>query len=178
MNIGFILCISGILLNALGITFDYLLLNAIGCVLTAVGSFKLGAEGHFARKIKFFSILSVPFALAAYGLTILYRTSTIDISILYVALGIVLFFYIYYTFYFTETLIDCARGINELAATRSFRGIWTLNGIVAFLFFFCYSSLKSTYLNIARAAFLLCALYYCFNIYSNSKILQVKKKND
>ena len=178
MSISFILCISGILLNALGATLDYFLLNVIGSVLTVAGSFKLGAEGHSARKIKVFSILSVPFTLAAYGLTILYRTSSIDDSILYVALGIVLFFYIYYTYYFTETLIDSAKGINELAATRTFRGTWTLNGIVAFLFFFCYSSLNSTYLNIARVIFLLSALYYCFNIYNNSKGLHIKKKND
>lgn len=178
MNIGFVLCIAGIFLNALGITFDYLLLNVVGSALTVAGSFKLGAAGHFVRKIRFYSILSVPFALAAYGLTVLYRTSAIDVSILYVALGIVLFFYIYYTYYFTETLIEGAKGINELAATRSFRGTWTLNGILAFLFFFCYSSLNGTYLNVARVIFLLSALYYCFNIYNNSKSLQIDKKND
>lgn len=173
MNIGFILCLAGILLNALGITLDFLLLNAAGSILTVIGSFQLRAGEFYSRKIKFFSVLSVPFTLTAFGLTVLYRTSTIDVSILYVALGIILFFYIYYTFYFTEALIDRAKGINELAATRSFRGIWSLNGIVAFIFFFCYSSLKSTYLNIARAAFLLCALYYCFTIYNNSKKLQM-----
>lgn len=177
MNIGFILCIAGILLNALGVTLDFLLLSAAGSVLTVIGSFQLGMEGFYSRKLKFFSILSVPFTLAAYGLTILYRTAAIDVSILSIALGAVLFFYIYYTFYFTEALIDLAKGINELAATRSFRGIWSLNGIVAFIYFFCYGSLKSTYLNIARAAFLLCALYYCFTIYNNSKRLQIKKND-
>lgn len=177
MNIGFILCVAGILLNALGITLDFLLLNAAGSILTVIGSFQFGIEGFYSRKIKLFSILSVPFTLAAYGLTVLYRTASINASVLSVALGIVLFFYIYYTFYFTESLINCAKGINELAATRSFRGIWSLNGIVAFIFFFCYGSLKSTYMNIARAAFLICALYYCFTIYSNSKRLQFKKND-
>lgn len=175
MNIALILCIGGILANALGITLDFLLLNVIGSIATVAGSLKIGATGTLSRKIKTFSILSVPFALLALGLTMLYRTSNIDSSILYVALGIVLFFYIYYTFYFTETLIDCAKGINELAATRSFRGTWTLNGVVAFLYFFCYNSLNSTYLNIARVVFLLCALYYCFTIYNNSRGLTIKK---
>lgn len=177
MNIGFILCVAGILLNAVGISLDFLLLNAAGSILTVIGSFQLGIDGFYSRKIKFFSILSVPFTIAAYGLTVIYHTAAISVSVLSVSLGIVLFFYIYYTFYFTEALINCAKGINELAATRSFRGIWSLNGIVAFIFFFCYGSLKSTYLNIARAAFLVCALYYCFTIYNNSKRLRLKKND-
>lgn len=175
MNLGLTICIAGILFNALGISFDFFLLNVIGSIITVVGSFKLGADGTLARKAKIFSVLSVPFALLSFVLAVLYQTSDIDRTILYVALGIILFFYIYYTFYFTETLITRAKGINELAATRSFRGTWTLNGIVAFAYFFCYNSLNSTFLSIAKVIFLLSSLYYCFTIYSSSKGLFLKK---
>lgn len=175
MNFGLTICIAGILLNALGITFDFFLLNVIGSIATVVGSIKLGADGASSRKIKIFSFLSVPFSLLSFGGVLLYQTSEIDRTILYVALGIVLFFYIYYTFYFTEALINHAQGVNELAATRSFRGIWTLNGIVAFVYFFCYNSLNTTFSGIAKVVFLLTALYYCFTIYSNSKGLFLKK---
>lgn len=175
MNFGLTICIAGILLNALGITFDFFLLNVIGSIATAVGSIKLGSEGAFTRKIKFFSLLSVPFSLLSFGVVLLYQTSDIDHANLYVSLGIVLFFYIYYTFYFTEALINRAQGVNELAATRPFRGIWALNCIVAFAYFFCYESLNNTFSVIAKAVFLLTALYYCFTIYNNSKGLFLKK---
>lgn len=175
MNLGLAICITGILLNALGISFDFFILNVFGSILTVIGSIKLGIKGTFSHKIKFFSFLSLPFALLSFGASILYNTSDVDSAILYIALGIVLFFYIYYTFYFTETLINCAKGINELAATRSFRGLWSLNGIVAFAYFFCYNSLNNTFLNIAKAIFLLSAFYYCFSIYSNSKGIFLKK---
>ncbi len=175
MNFAFTMCIGGILLNALGITFDFFLLNVIGSIAMIAGSFKIKIEGTFSKKIKIFSIISVPFALISFGLSVLYRTSDIDRTILYVALGIVLFFYIYYTFYFTENLISHARGVNELAATRSFQGTWSLNAIIGFVYFFCYNSTNSIFLNIGRFIFLLSAIYYCFTIYSNSKVFFLKK---
>lgn len=174
MNRLFAISLFGIILNAAGITFSYPLLNFIGSILILIAVFKLNFQGIIIKKLKLFSILSAIFSLAAFGLSILDRQiSDLDISVLYI--GIMTFFYIYLTYYYTETLIEHSKLINELASTRSFRGIWTLTGVVAFLYFMAdMSNLIPLVMSIAGILLLISAIFYCSNLFANKKLFPTK----
>lgn len=170
MNTFFILCLSGIILNSIGIAFNIYILNIIGCILTAIGIFKLNITASVLKKAKLHAVLSVPFSVIAFSFTFL-NLENYQHTISCVSLGLNVFFYIYFTFYFTEALIQCAKGVNELAATRSFRGIWTLTGIATFIYFMAYTSLIPSVVNIIKIIFLIAALYYCMSLHTTSKVL-------
>lgn len=168
MNTFFILCIAGIILNSAGITFDLYILNIAGAIFTTVGILKLEISGLIIRKAKRYAIISIPFAVLAFVLSL----AGLDNQTLSgIQLGINIFFYIYFTYYFTEALIEHAKMKNELAITRSFHSIWTLCGIVAFLYFMAYTSLVPIVVSIAKIILLISALYYTFSIYNASKHL-------
>lgn len=170
MNTFFLLCLAGIIINSAGLAFNIYILNIIGCILTAIGIFKLDITAAAIKKAKLHSILSVPFSIIAYTLTFL-NLENYERTLLSIALGINVFFYIYFTYYFTETLIQGAKGVNELAATRSFRGIWTFCGMATFIYFMAFNSLVPSVVNIIKIIFLIAALYYCLSINTASKIL-------
>lgn len=170
MNKFLSICLAGAILNAAGIALDIYILNIIGSILTTIGIFKLNLDGRTAKKAKIHSVLSIPFSIIAFFI------STLDAgdsqrTLYTVTIGINIFFFIYFTFYLTEALIECAKGLNELAATRSFRSIWTLCGFIAFAYFLVYSSLIPSIVNIAKVIFLLSAFYYCSSLNSSSKTL-------
>lgn len=169
MNIFFLLTIAGIFVNACGISLNLYIVSIIGCVLTFIGLFKLPMEGPRYKKARGYAAFSIPFAIiSTYMTTNIVNASGQTISC--IACGINIFFFIYTTYYYTESLIERAQGINELAATRSFRGVWTLCGIIAFAYFCIYSSLTSVYIiiTVSRIVFLITAVYYCYSIYIGS----------
>lgn len=168
MNNALSLTILGILVNSIGITFNFHYLNILGNILTLLGIIRSGLTGKTAKKARTHSIIAIPFSLLSVAITILVPDFPNSASI---ALGINIFFYIYFTFYFTEALIDHAQGVNELAATRHFRSIWTLCGIIAFLYFTAATSLIPAIVNIAKIVLLISALYYCLSINTSAKIL-------
>lgn len=175
MNTFFLLCLAGIIINSAGIAFNIYILNIIGCILVLIGTLKLNITATAIKKAKFHAILAVPFSIIAYAITFL-NLEGYQNSISSIALGINVFFYIYFTYYFTESLIQCSKGLNELAATRSFRSIWTLCGIVTFIYFMAYGALVPGVVNIIKILFLIAALYYCLSINTGSKVLFKEKQ--
>lgn len=171
MNIFITLCIAGILSNSIGIAFDLYILNIIGCILTAIGATKLPIEGIFFKKTRNYAYASVPFSILAFMLTFVSVPEAVKL-ITTIQLCMNTFFYIYFTYYFTEALIGHAQKINELAITRGLRAVWTMCGMIAFLYFIAYSSLIPTIVMIAKAILLIAALYYCFTVYNVSKNLK------
>ena len=175
MNTFFMLCLTGILLNSLGISLNIFTLNIAGSIILAIGMIKLALEGSMFKKGRLFSILAVPFTIAGYVLFAMQPADSAD-TIRFtgiLCLGINVFFHIYFTYYFTESLIDYSKSENKLACTKSFRSTWTLCGIVTFLYFMlCTSvSVSDTVNIIARIILLIALLYYCFTIYGCQKIL-------
>lgn len=177
MNTFFVICIIGIAVNVAGIAFNLYIFNIIGSILSLIGFLRLDIPGTLIKKCRRYAIISIPFSILAFLLSLIDATSSGNQTITSVALGINIFFFIYMTYYFTETLIDYARFIHELAATRSFRSVWTLCGIVAFIYFMANTavSLNSIILIILRIVMLISSLYYCFSIYNSSKPMFLKK---
>lgn len=174
MNTFFTLCIAGIITNSVGIAFDLSILNIIGSLLTAIGACKLPLEGTTIKKARRYAYISVPFSVVAFILTFA-SSPEIARDIACVQLAINTFFYIYFTYYFSESLINHAQSIHELAITRNFRSVWTMCGIIAFAYFLIYSALIPSIVMIAKAVLLIGAMYYCFTIYNASKLLIFKK---
>lgn len=168
MNNPLLVTIVGILLNSAGIAFNFYYLNVIGSIICLIGVSQSGLSGNAIKKARTHAIISIPFSILSVVIGIFASQATDSTSIM---LGINVFFFIYFTYYFTEALINCAQSVNELAATRSFRSIWTLCGIITFLYFIAFSSFVSTVVMIAKILFLLSALYYCSSINSSGKVL-------
>ncbi len=172
MNTFLLLCIAGILVNSFGIAFDFYFLNLAGAIILTIGTLKWSLCGTMSRKAKRYAIISIPFSLFTFVVPLAGVSGTTVSGVL---LGINTFFYIYFTYYFTESLIESAKSVNELAITRNFRPIWTLCGIVAFLYFMAYTTLIPILVQIARIILLMSCLYYCFSMYNASRHLFIKK---
>lgn len=175
MNIYFMLCLAGVLVNCIGISLNLFILNIMGSIILAIGVIKLSFTGRLFKKARFFAILAVPFVIAGY---IIYAMQTADSSeaaefAALLCLGINVFFHIYVSYYFTEAIIEYAKSENKLACTKNFRATWTLCGVATFLYFMLctYSSVSNTITIIARIILLIIFLYYCFTIYGCHKIL-------
>lgn len=174
MNTFLFICIAGIMINSVGISLNLYILNIFGCIFTVIGIIRLDTDSIIIKKVKRYAILSIPFAILAFLFSLLDTDVSVQ-TISSISLGINIFFFIYFTYYFTEMLIDCAKGINELAVTRNFRSIWTLCGIIAFLYFMAYTSQIPAVTNIAKIILLISSFYYCFSINSASRRLFIKK---
>lgn len=174
MNTFYYMCIIGIFLNAAGIALNSFLLNIIGSVVLVIGTFRLNLPQPIFKKVKVYSVLSIPFSLAAYALSVM---PGIDdrMTIVYIALGINTFFFIYFTYYFTESMVEYSKSCNELAQTRSFRSIWTLCGIIAFIYFMGFNALADIFILVGRIVFLIAAIYYCFALNGITKLFKIKE---
>lgn len=174
MNTFFMLCLAGIILNCLGITLNFFILNVIGSIILTFGIIKLPLSSSVYKKARLFAAISVPFSVLAFYFVAVQPegAETLNFALM-LSLGINIFFLIYITYYFTEMLIDFAKSENKLACTKSFRSTWTLCGIVTFLYYMlCTSiSMNNTISLIARAVLMLVLLYYNFTIYGCQKIL-------
>lgn len=175
MYTNIIICVLGILVNTFGCAFNLFMLNIAGCVLCAIAAFRLKSQSSLLKKVKTYSVLSIPGAVFAFLLTLV---KIDDMNMLYcVSLGINTFFFIYFTYYLTSMLIDHAKGISELAATRNLLSVWILCGIVSFLYFMAFSSsLIPGIMNIAKIILLVAVLYYAFAVTTAAITLFPKEK--
>lgn len=170
MNTFFLVCIVSILLNAAGITFSFPILNIIGSVGFGIGIMKLPVQGTVVKKAKIYAWISVVLTALIVAIGFL-NLENVESEYNMLASGLTTFFYIYLTYYFTEALVEHSKFINELASTRTFRGVWTLTGIIAFLYFIiCMSNLTTFIVNVGRIVLLISAIFYCSNINSNKKL--------
>lgn len=167
MNLFLMICCLGIALNSLSICFDMYFLSVIGYTLSLIALFKIKLPGNFSKKLRIYNIIAIPLTIFAFWLSTLSIVGDTT-TLITVIIGINIFFYIYFTYYLTQALISQAKDINELAITRNFQPIWTLNGIVAFIYFMMFMYL-GTIVSFARIILLLVSVYYCFSIYGGAK---------
>ena len=168
MSNNLLIIILGILANSAGIAFNFYYLNIIGGILILIGLIRTKLTGNLIKKTRNTAIASIPFAILSVIIDIFGKNTSDGASI---ALGINIFFYIYVTYYFTEALIASAKDVNELAATRGFRGTWTLCGIIAFMYFMTFSALVPSVVMIIKIVMMIAAIYYCSTINASSKLL-------
>lgn len=173
MSTFFYMCVIGILLNSAGIALNSFLLNILGSITICIGAFRLNLEQPIFKKVKFYSVLAIPFSIVAYALTLIPNMDN-PMAVAYIALGINTFFFIYFTYYFTESMMDYARSCDELALTRNFRSIWTLCGIIGFLYFMGFNALADIFILVGRIIFLIASVYYCFALNGIAKLFKIK----
>lgn len=92
-------------------------------------------------------------------------------SMLTISLGITVIFAIYFTYYFTEALIMESNIQEKSAVTRNYQMTWLILSAVVFAHFMIFGSTISLYSILVEALVGICALYYCFTVYSSSKQL-------
>lgn len=170
MNIFVILCLCGVILNAIGVAFVFPLINIAGMVLLLISLFNLKLEGNAVKKAKVYSIVAIVFFVLVIAVRMM-GLENVDQQLLILSSGVLTFFYIYVSYYFTESLIQHSKAINELASTRNFRSSWTLMGVVTFFFFMASMyAFNNLIMNVGRIIVLVAALYYCSTIYANKKL--------
>jgi len=89
--------------------------------------------------------------------------------------GLVTIFSIYFTYYFTESIMLEAKTQDKSALTRNFRITWSVLGIFIFASYIGFVSTISILSIGLQAATLLCALYYSSTIFSGSSQLYTDK---
>ena len=92
-------------------------------------------------------------------------------SMLTISLGITVIFAIYFTYYFTEALIMESNIQEKSAVTRNYQMTWLILSAAVFAHFMMFGSTISLYSILVEALVGICALYYCFTVYSSSKQL-------
>ena len=88
-------------------------------------------------------------------------------SMLTISLGITVIFAIY----FTEALIMESNIQEKSAVTRNYQMTWLILSAAVFAHFMIFGSTISLYSILVEALVGICALYYCFTVYSSSKQL-------
>lgn len=174
MNTFFFLCIAGIFVNALGVVLNTFLLNIIGSIIIVIGVFRLNLQQPVFKKVKVYSVLAVPFSIAAYALSVMPGIED-RMTLISICLGINIFFFIYFTYYFTESMIDYSKSCNEMALTRNFRSVWTLCGMIGFIYFMGFNALADIFILVGRILLLIAAAYYCFSLNSIAKLFIIKE---
>ena len=92
--------------------------------------------------------------------------------------GLVTIFAIYFTYYFTESIMLEAKMQDKAALTRNFRITWSVLGIFIFVSYIAFVSTISLLSIGLQAGTLLCALYYSSTILSGSSQLYTDKISD
>lgn len=144
--------------------------DAVGFILIAVGASGITVGGSFFKKTRNYAIGGV----VAAGLVQWFNTmdfSEYANEAAAVKVGLIAFFFIYVTYYFTEGVIDYAAVNNNSAATRSFRMGWLVFAASYFLFFLALMSGVANLALIVNVAMYVAGLYHIFNMYNSSKTL-------
>jgi len=92
--------------------------------------------------------------------------------------GLITIFSIYFTYYFTESIMLEAKNQDKFAITRNFRVTWSILGIFIFVYYIAFVSSISILSIGLQAATLLCALYYISIIWAGSTQLYTDKISD
>lgn len=144
--------------------------DAIGFVLIVVGASGMTEGGSFFKKTRNYAIGGIVAAVLVQWF------NTMDFSeyaneAAAVKIGLIAFFFIYVTYYFTEGIIDYAKVNNNSAATRSFRMGWLVFAATYFLYFLALMSGVGNLGLIVNVAMYVAGLYHIFNMYNSVKVL-------
>lgn len=91
-----------------------------------------------------------------------------------VVLGISTIFTIYFTYYFNEGLMLEAKFQDKSAATRSFRMIWMIFGVLVFVNYIAFMSNIALIMILSQAVTVIFSIYYCSAVMTASKQLYME----
>ena len=159
------LILAGILIQVLEFTVKIgdvridLFSDIIGYILILIGLMPLINRNNLFKKSKNTAIKGLIISILVQAINFIdFGEGTANIDTF--TKGLITIFSIYFTYYFTESIMLEAKMQDRAALTRNFRITWSVFGVFIFI---CYIAFVSTisFLSIGlQAVTLLCALYY------------------
>ena len=144
--------------------------DVIGFILIVIGILPLAPRNVLFKKARLAAILGT--AAAVIGQALLFKDWGDSASQMRtMAAGLSTIFTIYFTYYFTEALIMESNIQEKSAVTRNYQMTWLILSAAVFAHFMIFGSTISLYSILVEALVGICALYYCFTVYSSSKQL-------
>ena len=177
------LILAGILIQVLEFTVKIgdvridLFSDIIGYILIIIGIMPLINRNNLFKKSKNTAIKGLLISILVQAINFIdFAEGTANIDTF--TKGLVTIFSIYFTYYFTESIMLEAKMQDKTALTRNFRITWSVLGVFIFISYIAFVSTIS-FLSIAlQAVTLLCALYYSSIILAGSSKLYTDKISD
>ena len=177
------LILAGILIQILEFTVKIgdvridLFSDIIAYILILIGIMPLVQRNNLFKKSKNTAIKGLIISILVQAINFIdFAEGTANIDTF--TKGLVTIFSIYFTYYFTESIMLEAKMQDKTALTRNFRITWSVLGVFIFISYIAFVSTIS-FLSIAlQAVTLLCALYYSSIILAGSSKLYTDKIPD
>ncbi|MGN0481410.1 MAG: hypothetical protein ACI4EV_07550 [Lachnospiraceae bacterium] len=144
--------------------------DVLGFILIVAGAAGMAGNSKFFKKTRNYAIGGI----VAAGLVQWFNTmdfSEYANEAAAVKVGLIAFFFIYVTYYFTEGIIEYAKMDNNLALTRNFRMGWLVFAGTYFLYFLALMSGVANLSLIVNIVVYVAGLYHIFNMYNSTKTL-------
>ena len=171
-----ILILIGIFLISLrfNVTFGHINIDitndCVGFLLIVLGAVHMMHRNSLFKKAGIVSIAGLIASIAAQVINFINWQDAAG-TMLSISMGITVIFAIYYTYYFTEALIMEANIQEKSAATRNFQMTWLILSAAIFVHFMAFGASITLYSILVEAVVGICAIYYCFSVYSSSRQL-------
>lgn len=144
--------------------------DCVGFLLIVLGSIPMMGRNSLFRKSGIVSIVGL-IASAIVQVINFVDWQEAAGTMLSISIGITVIFAIYFTYYFTEALIMEANVQEKSAATRNYQMTWLILSAAIFVHFMAFGASITLYSILVEAVVGICAIYYCFSVYSSSRQL-------
>lgn len=144
--------------------------DCVGFLLIVLGSIPMMGRNSLFRKSGIVSIVGLIASAIAQVINFVDWQEAAG-TMLSISIGITVIFAIYFTYYFTEALIMEANVQEKSAATRNYQMTWLILSAAIFVHFMAFGASITLYSILVEAVVGICAIYYCFSVYSSSRQL-------
>jgi len=177
------LVLAGILIQVLEFTIKIgdvridLFSDIIAYILILVGIIPLIRRNKLFKKSKNTAIKGLIISIFVQAVNFMdFGIGTVNVDTF--TKGLVTIFSIYFTYYFTESIMLEAKTQDKVALTRNFRITWSVLGIFIFINYIAFISTISILSIGLQAVTLLCALYYSSTVLTGCRQLFTDSASD
>lgn len=171
-----ILILIGIMLISLrfNVTFGHVNIDVtndcIGFLLIVIGILPMMNRNSLFKKAGIVSIVGLIACVISQIINFI-DWKEVAGTMLSISIGITVIFAIYFTYYFTEALVMESNVQEKSAVTRNYQLTWLILSASVFVHFMAFGATISLYSILLEAIVGICAIYYCFSVYTSSKQL-------
>ena len=177
------LILAGILIQVLEFTVKIgdvridLFSDIIGYILILIGIFPLINRNNLFKKSKNTAIKGLIVSIFVQALNFIdFGEGSVSVDTF--TKGLITIFSIYFTYYFTESIMLEAKMQDKAALTRNFRVTWAILGGFIFISYIAFVSTISLLSIGLQAVTLLCTLYYISTIWTGCNQLYTDQISD
>ena len=151
--------------------------DIIGYILIIIGIMPLINRNNLFKKSKNTAIKGLLVSILVQAINFIdFAEGTANIDTF--TKGLITIFSIYFTYYFTESIMLEAKTQDKVALTRNFRITWSVLGIFIFINYIAFISTISILSIGLQAVTLLCALYYSSTVLTGCRQLFTDNASD